>query len=70
MTEPKEGTVRWPPKLGGGHLVDTFSLEIYFRGKWVMFGSFGVIATNDLEWQTAYRKKCDEVVDRFLEGQS
>ena len=69
MTEPREGMVRRPPVLGGGHLANSFALEIYFRGEWVMFGGFGNINSSDLEWQDAYRALCQEVLDCLLEGQ-
>ncbi len=63
----KQGTVR--RTVDKGPMFDQFNLEIFFRGEWVPFGTFGNTNSSNLEWQDAYRKVCQKTLDRFLAGQ-
>ena len=50
-------------------MFDQFNLEIFFRGKWVPFGTIGITSSSNLGWQDDYRKVCQKTLDRFLAGQ-
>ncbi len=63
----KQGTVRRTKDKGP--MFDQFNLEIFFRGKWVPFGTIGITSSSNLGWQDDYRKVCQKTLDRFLAGQ-
>ena len=62
-----EGTVRVALL---GPLTGPFNLEIAYRGEWVHFGSVANMESNDINWIDGYRKLCQEVLRKFLEGQT